>query len=113
MLGFAACAGMLAFGYYLQYVKGLEPCPLCIIQRVILLGTGIWMVINKGEQYDPERNPVIRLFRRYAPKGTVVGVARSNYLGRARHHRDGAAHGFKHGDGFGERHRAVQPYFDK
>ena len=23
-----------------------------------LLGTGIWMVIKKGEQYDPERNPV-------------------------------------------------------
>jgi tellurite resistance protein TerC len=32
-----------------------------------LLGTGIWMVIKKGEQYDPERNPVIRVFRRYAP----------------------------------------------
>ena len=32
-----------------------------------LLATGIWMVIKKGEQYDPERNPVIRLFRRYVP----------------------------------------------
>jgi tellurite resistance protein TerC len=32
-----------------------------------LLGTGVWMVIKKGGQYDPERNPVIRLFRRYAP----------------------------------------------
>lgn len=32
-----------------------------------LLGTGVWMVVKKGEQYDPERNPVIRLFRRYAP----------------------------------------------
>jgi tellurite resistance protein TerC len=32
-----------------------------------LLGTGVWMIFNKGQQYDPERNPVIRLFRRYAP----------------------------------------------
>jgi tellurite resistance protein TerC len=32
-----------------------------------LLGTGLWMVIKKGEQYDPERNPVIRLFRRWIP----------------------------------------------
>jgi disulfide bond formation protein DsbB len=41
LLGFLACAGLLAFGYYLQFAKGLEPCPLCIIQRVCLLGVGI------------------------------------------------------------------------
>jgi disulfide bond formation protein DsbB len=28
-----ACASLLAFGYFLQYVKGLEPCPLCLLQR--------------------------------------------------------------------------------
>lgn len=36
-LGFAlaalACAALLGFGYYLQFVKGLEPCPLCLLQR--------------------------------------------------------------------------------
>lgn len=41
LLGFLACIGMLAFGYFLQFVKGLEPCPLCIFQRIALLGTGI------------------------------------------------------------------------
>ena len=25
--------GLLAFGYFLQYVEGLAPCPLCITQR--------------------------------------------------------------------------------
>jgi disulfide bond formation protein DsbB len=25
---------LLAYGYYLQYVEGLEPCPLCIFQRI-------------------------------------------------------------------------------
>lgn len=39
--GFLACVGMLAFGYYLQYAVGLEPCPLCILQRIALLATGI------------------------------------------------------------------------
>jgi disulfide bond formation protein DsbB len=29
----AACAALLGFGYYLQYVKGLDPCPLCLVQR--------------------------------------------------------------------------------
>jgi len=28
-----ACVGMLAFGLYLQHVVGLEPCPMCIVQR--------------------------------------------------------------------------------
>ena len=41
LIGFLACAGMLAFGYYLQFVVGLEPCPLCIIQRLLLLAAGI------------------------------------------------------------------------
>jgi disulfide bond formation protein DsbB len=27
------CASMLAFGMYLQHVVGLEPCPMCIVQR--------------------------------------------------------------------------------
>lgn len=41
LLGFLACAGMLAFGYYLQFFRGLEPCPLCILQRIALLAIGI------------------------------------------------------------------------
>lgn len=28
-----AGAGLLGFGYFLQYAKGIEPCPLCLIQR--------------------------------------------------------------------------------
>ncbi|HSI53741.1 MAG: disulfide bond formation protein B [Ramlibacter sp.] len=31
-----ACVGMLAFGAYLQHVVGLEPCPMCIVQRYAL-----------------------------------------------------------------------------
>ena len=30
---FAVCTGLLAFGLYLQHVVGLEPCPMCIMQR--------------------------------------------------------------------------------
>jgi len=35
-----ACAGMLLFGLYLQHVVGLEPCPMCIVQRYALLLVG-------------------------------------------------------------------------
>ena len=33
----AACIAMLAFGLYLQHVMGLEPCPMCIVQRYALI----------------------------------------------------------------------------
>lgn len=29
--------GMLAFGLYLQHVVGLDPCPMCIVQRYALV----------------------------------------------------------------------------
>jgi disulfide bond formation protein DsbB len=29
----AACIAMLAFGQYLQHSLGIEPCPMCIVQR--------------------------------------------------------------------------------
>ncbi|HEX9720702.1 MAG TPA: disulfide bond formation protein B [Ramlibacter sp.] len=29
--------GMLAYGLYLQHVVGLEPCPMCIVQRYALV----------------------------------------------------------------------------
>jgi disulfide bond formation protein DsbB len=31
------CVAMLAFGMYLQHSKGLEPCPMCIVQRYALI----------------------------------------------------------------------------
>ena len=33
----SACVAMLAFGMYLQHVVGLEPCPMCIVQRYALV----------------------------------------------------------------------------
>ncbi len=33
-----ACAGLLAFGYYLQYFDNQDPCPLCLVQRGFYYG---------------------------------------------------------------------------
>ncbi len=41
LLGFAACAGLLAYAYYAQFVLHLDPCPLCIFQRVGVFALGI------------------------------------------------------------------------
>lgn len=37
-----ACIGLLAFGMYLQHVQGLEPCPMCIVQRYALVLVAIF-----------------------------------------------------------------------
>jgi disulfide bond formation protein DsbB len=43
--GFAVCAGLIAYALYLQYVEGLEPCPLCVFQRICVIGMGLVFII--------------------------------------------------------------------
>jgi disulfide bond formation protein DsbB len=40
LLGFLACAALIAYALYVQYGLGLEPCPLCILQRVAVITAG-------------------------------------------------------------------------
>lgn len=35
------CIAMLAYGLYLQHFDGLEPCPMCIVQRYALFAVAI------------------------------------------------------------------------
>jgi protein dithiol:quinone oxidoreductase len=44
-LGFLACAGLMAYALYAQYVLGLAPCPLCIFQRIATIVTGVLFLI--------------------------------------------------------------------
>jgi len=37
-LAAVVCAALLGFGFYLQYGQGLEPCPLCLVQRGFFFG---------------------------------------------------------------------------
>src|ERR1700676_3273643 len=43
--GFAACVALLAYAYYTQYELGLEPCPLCIFQRIAIAALGVVFLI--------------------------------------------------------------------
>ena len=40
VLGALACAGLMAYALYAQHMLGLEPCPLCIFQRVAVITLG-------------------------------------------------------------------------
>jgi disulfide bond formation protein DsbB len=45
LLGFAACVGLIGYALYAQYGLHLEPCPLCILQRVAVIGVGVLFLI--------------------------------------------------------------------
>lgn len=45
LLGFLVCAGLMAWAFWLQYGEGLEPCPLCALQRFAVIGIGIVFLI--------------------------------------------------------------------
>jgi disulfide bond formation protein DsbB len=49
--GALACAALLAYAYYAQYVMHLEPCPLCMFQRVGIFAIGIVFAIAAA--HDP------------------------------------------------------------
>ena len=38
---FLACAGLIGFALYLQHALGLEPCPMCILQRYAFIVMGV------------------------------------------------------------------------
>lgn len=66
------CTALLGYGYYLQYVTGLEPCPLCILQRLAFLGLLIVCVI--AAIHGPRKTGT-RIYAGLGLLATVVGGA--------------------------------------
>ena len=70
-LGFWACVGLLSAGYYFQFVQKLEPCPLCISQRIAIFLAGLSFLIAALH------NPGQIGTRRYAILGAVIALCGS------------------------------------
>jgi protein dithiol:quinone oxidoreductase len=51
LFGFLACGCLLAYAYYAQFVLHLEPCPLCIFQRIGVFALGLVFFI--AALHDP------------------------------------------------------------
>ncbi len=45
LLGFAVCTGLMSFALYAQYQLYLDPCPLCVFQRMAVITVGIAFLI--------------------------------------------------------------------
>jgi len=41
LAGFLMCAALMGYALYAQYFLMLEPCPLCILQRIAVVGMGL------------------------------------------------------------------------
>jgi disulfide bond formation protein DsbB len=76
LLGFTACAGLMAAALVLQYVAGLEPCPLCILQRVAVMLLGAVLLLAALH------NPGAVGRRIYAAFSLVISVAGAAVAGR-------------------------------
>lgn len=44
LLGFLFCVGLMLSAFYFQFVGKLDPCPLCISQRVMVVAVGLVML---------------------------------------------------------------------
>ncbi len=68
LLGFLGCVFLLGMGAYFQLVDGLEPCPLCISQRIAIALTGLCFLV--AAIHNPQR-PGIKI---YAITGAVIAL---------------------------------------
>ncbi len=54
----AACALLIAAAYYMEYALFLEPCPLCMVQRVLVLIVGL-ACLAAAAHYPQRRGRIV------------------------------------------------------
>ncbi len=45
LLGALICAGAMGFALYLQHFQNLEPCSMCVFQRVAMIAAGVFFLL--------------------------------------------------------------------
>jgi disulfide bond formation protein DsbB len=69
LLGSLGCVFLLSMGAYFQFVQGLDPCPLCISQRIGIFLTGLVFMVAVA--HNPKEQKGIN---RYAILGTLTAL---------------------------------------
>lgn len=60
IFGFMACTLVVGFAYYLEFFEGLVPCPLCIIERVLMIVLGLVFLL--AAVHNPRRQRTARYY---------------------------------------------------
>jgi disulfide bond formation protein DsbB len=72
LLGAAFCAGVVGFALFTQLQGGLEPCPLCIFQRIAFSALGVVLLI--GGLHGPRSTAARRGYGWLAVLVALVGA---------------------------------------
>ncbi|WP_312207014.1 disulfide bond formation protein B [Pseudomonas kuykendallii] len=72
LLAFLACVLVMAGALYLEHVVGLEPCPLCILQRICVIAFGLVCLV--AAIHGPRRRGR-RAYSVFALFSAVAGAA--------------------------------------
>ena len=67
-----ACAGLLAYGLYVQHALFIDPCPLCVFQRLAFIWTGAVALL--AAIHDPRRIGRL-IYGGLLMAGTAFGLA--------------------------------------
>lgn len=70
--GFVICAGLLGFAVFMQLQQGLEPCPLCIFQRIAFAALGLLFLL--GALHGPRAAGARKLYGVLAFLAAAVGI---------------------------------------
>ena len=77
LAGFLACVALLGYAIYTQLYQGLEPCPLCIFQRIAYAALAFVLLV--GGLHAPKG---IGARRAYAVLVALAGLAGIGIAGR-------------------------------
>jgi disulfide bond formation protein DsbB len=72
LLGWLWCAALIAYALYAQYVLGDEPCPLCILQRVVVMAVGLLFL---AVWLHHPRDGLARLYGGLIVLASLTGIA--------------------------------------
>ena len=79
---FLGCSALLGYGYYLQFVVGLEPCPLCIMQRLAYI---IVIAVSLIGLIHAPKNILLRIYSSLIMFASLSGAGIAAWQVRLQH----------------------------
>ena len=74
LCGFLVCAGLMGFALFAQHVLKLDPCPLCVLQRLVTISLGAVFLL--AALHNPQAwGPRVYAALLFVVAGTGVGIA--------------------------------------
>lgn len=73
LLGFLACAGLIGYAIYVQFVERLMPCPFCILQRIAFAALGVVFLV--GGLHAPRGSGGRKTYGVFAALASLAGIA--------------------------------------